>query len=178
MPVFVVLLRGVNVGKANRVPMGEFRALLSGLGYEGVVTLLNSGNAVFSAARGTAKKHAEDIAAALMKVMNVKVPVVVKTATDLGAVIAGNPFEGGSFDPSRLLVAFSQNREALAALSAIRTLVRPPEQFAIGKHAAYLLCPAGILKSNAGEAILGRTVRNITTRNLATTLKLHAVAQG
>ena len=49
MPTFVALLRGVNVGKAKRVPMAELRALLSGLGYTGVATLLNSGNAVFRA---------------------------------------------------------------------------------------------------------------------------------
>ena len=49
MPTFVALLRGVNVGKAKRVPVTELRALLSGLGYTGVTTLLNSGNAVFRA---------------------------------------------------------------------------------------------------------------------------------
>ena len=49
MPTFVALLRGVNVGKAKRVPMTDLRARLSGLGYTGVTTLLNSGNAVFRA---------------------------------------------------------------------------------------------------------------------------------
>ena len=53
MPTFVALLRGVNVGKSKRVPMGELRALLSGMGYTGVATLLNSGNAVFRARGGT-----------------------------------------------------------------------------------------------------------------------------
>ena len=51
MPTFVALLRGVNVGGAKRVPMAELRTLLSGLGYTGVATLLNSGNAVFRADR-------------------------------------------------------------------------------------------------------------------------------
>ena len=40
MPTFVALLRGVNVGKANRVPMAELRTLLSRLGYTHVATLL------------------------------------------------------------------------------------------------------------------------------------------
>ena len=53
MTTFVALLRGVNVGKSKRVPMAEFRMLLSGLGYTDVVTLLNSGNAVFRARSGT-----------------------------------------------------------------------------------------------------------------------------
>jgi len=58
MPTFVALLRGVNVGKAKRVPMAEFRALLTELGYTNVATMLNSGNAVFRAANGTSVKHA------------------------------------------------------------------------------------------------------------------------
>ncbi len=47
MPVYVALLRGVNVGKAKRVPMADLRAVLAGLDCTDVATLLNSGNAVF-----------------------------------------------------------------------------------------------------------------------------------
>lgn len=53
MPAFVTLLRGINVGKAKRVPMAELRALLAGLGYGDVQTLLNSGNAVFTHANAS-----------------------------------------------------------------------------------------------------------------------------
>ena len=48
MPQFVALLRGVNVGKGNRLPMVELKALLQRLDYTDVSTLLNSGNAVFT----------------------------------------------------------------------------------------------------------------------------------
>ena len=67
MPSFVALLRGVNVGKAKRVPMAELRTLLTGLGYTGVATLLNSGNAVFGAASGSPETHGAAIAAAIRK---------------------------------------------------------------------------------------------------------------
>ena len=45
----VALLRGVNVGAAKRVAMADLRALVEGLGYGGVRTLLNSGNVVYDA---------------------------------------------------------------------------------------------------------------------------------
>ena len=45
----VALLRGINVGTAKRVAMEDLRALMGGLGYGDVRTLLNSGNVVFSA---------------------------------------------------------------------------------------------------------------------------------
>ena len=79
MPRFIALLRGVNVGKAKRVPMADFRALLVGLGGTDVSTLLNSGNAVFSAAGTSAAKHAIRFAAAIAERLQVDVPVIVKS---------------------------------------------------------------------------------------------------
>jgi uncharacterized protein (DUF1697 family) len=174
MPTFVALLRGVNVGKAKRVPMAELRALLTGLGHTGVATLLNSGNAVFSAAKGTPARHAAEIAAALSTRLKVEAPVIVKSAKELAAIVAGNPLAEGAADPSRLLVAFVQEAGVLPGLGAIEPLVVPPEKFAVGKGAAYLHCAAGILESKAGAALLGKLGKSATTRNWATVLKLQA----
>jgi uncharacterized protein (DUF1697 family) len=73
-------------------------------------------------------------------------------------------------------VAFVQDTKALTGLAAIEPLVVPPERFAMGKHAAYLLCAAGILESKAGVSLLGKGGKSATTRNWATVLKLHALA--
>jgi uncharacterized protein (DUF1697 family) len=108
VPAFVALLRGANVGKGKRVPMGELRALLCALGYTGVSTLLNSGNAVFRAPRGTPAKHSLDIAAAICTQLKVDVPVIVKSAGELAAIIAENPIKPGANEHPRLLVAFVQ----------------------------------------------------------------------
>ena len=176
MPAFIALLRGVNVGKAKRVPMAEFRKLLEGLGYTNVATLLNSGNAVFRASAGTSKKHASDIAAAILRKLKVDVPVIVKSATELAAIVAENPFTVEGPERSRMLVAFTQDREGQASVSSIASLVSPPEKFLDGRHAAYLYCADGILESKAGAALLGKAGKQATTRNLATTLKLYELA--
>jgi uncharacterized protein (DUF1697 family) len=156
--------------------MEAFRALLSGLGYTGVATLLNSGNAVFRAPGGTPTTHAADISAALATRLKVEVPVIVASARELAAVVSACPIKVEISDMSRFLVAFVQHPNALASLSAIESLVIPPEQFAIGGHAAYLFCANGILESKAGVAILGKAGKSATTRNWATVLKLHALA--
>ncbi len=176
MPTFVALLRGINVGKAKRVPMAKLRALLSGLGYTGVATLLNSGNAVFRAPGGTPAKHSANIAAAISTRLKVEVPVIVKSASELAAILSENPIEAAADDHSRFLVAFVQDPRALSSLASIEPLVAPPERFAVGKNAAYLLCPAGILESKAWEALLGKAGKSATTRNWATVLKLQALA--
>ena len=175
MPTFVALLRGINVGKAKRVPMVELRALLSDLGYTGVATLLNSGNAVFNAATGSTAWHAGQIAAAISSRMALDVPVVVKSAKELAAIIGENPLVASATDESRLLVVFVQQPRALADLKGIEPLVKPPEQLAIGKSAAYLHCAMGILASKAGEAMLAHAGKSVTTRNWATVRKLQAL---
>jgi uncharacterized protein (DUF1697 family) len=173
---FAALLRGVNVGKGKRVPMAALRALLVNMGYTDVTTLLNSGNAVFCAAKGASALHAAAIAAALSRELNVDVPVVVKSASQLAGIVAGNPLAAGAFDPSRLLVAYVQDEKSLSSLAAVARLIVPPERFVIGKNAAYLHCPNGILGSKAGEVLLGKAGTIATTRNWSTTLKLNALA--
>jgi len=178
MPTFVALLRGINVGKAKRLPMADLRAVLADLGYTRVATLLNSGNAVFAAASGTAARHATSIAAMLRSRLGFDVPVLVKSAKDLSAIVAENPIADGATQPSRLLVVFTQGTQGLAALGAVSSLVVPPERFVLGKHAAYLWCAHGILESAAGAALLAKSGTGVTTRNWATTLKLQAMADG
>lgn len=178
MPLFVALLRGINVGKAKRVPMAELRILLAELGYTDVATLLNSGNAVFRAAKGTPAKHASEIAAAISNKLKVDVPVIVKSAQELATIVTENPLAATATDSSRLFVAFAQDATVLSALAGIKPLVVPPEQFVLSKHAAYLNCMTGILESKAGEALLGKAGKSVTTRNWATVLKLQALVSG
>ncbi|HBU28688.1 MAG: hypothetical protein A2X71_01775 [Thiobacillus sp. GWE1_62_9] len=176
MPKFVALLRGINVGKANRVPMADLRALLTELGYTDVATLLNSGNAVFRASKGTQAEHAASIAAALSEKLKVDVPVIVKSAKELSAIVGENPLAEQVTDHSQLLVVLAQDNATLSGLGAVESLVVLPEQFLVGKHAAYLHCATGILESKAGKALLGKAGRSVTTRNWATILKLQALA--
>jgi uncharacterized protein (DUF1697 family) len=176
MPTAVALLRGINVGKAKRVPMAELRALLESLGYGDVQTLLNSGNAVFTYAKGGADAHAKTIAEALRAHFGFAVPVVVKSAATLETIVAQNTLAAPGVDPSRLLVIFAQDARPPAALRALASVVRPPDQLVIGELAGYLHCPNGILASPTAERALGGLGELITTRNWATVLKLSALA--
>lgn len=170
----VVLLRGINVGKGNRVPMAGFRALLEALGHSGVLTLLNSGNAVFTAGtKASGPALATAIAKGLDERMGVSVPVVVKSRAQWKAIVEANPWASRVEDPSRLLVAFAPDREGLDALAAVGDLAGRDE-WHLGDHAAYLHCPAGILESAAASALLGKAGRGVTTRNWATVSRISA----
>lgn len=175
MPQFVVLLRGVNVGTGNRVPMAAFRELLEARGFSEVRTLLNSGNAVFRSAARSAANHAKTISARLQESLGVGVLVVVKSSAEFLAAVAGNPFALLEKDHSRFLVAFAQGETATPGLSVLAPMLQPLELFHIGSHAAYLHCAGGILESKAGSALLGKLGRGVTTRNWRTVLKLKAL---
>lgn len=176
MPRFVVLLRGVNVGKGNRLPMAEFRALLEQLGHSSVKTLLNSGNAVFTSSGRSASRHASTISTVLQDSPGLRVLVIVKEAAEFARVVSGSPVKPPEPEHSRFLVAFGPDETALQSLKPLQALVRPPETFVVTRHAAYLHCANGILESSIGGALLGKAGRSVTTRNWATVLKLLALA--
>lgn len=175
MPRFVALLRGVNVGGAKKVPMAEFRALLTGLGYTEVQTLLNSGNGVFDSTGRSSTAHAAAIRQAIAGRMNLDVPVIVKSAADMAAIEAGNGLAAVATNHSRLLVAFTADAAALRDLAPLATMVKAPERMLLGRDALYLWCPDGFLESKAAVALLGKLGRAATTRNWATVAKISAI---
>lgn len=105
MQTFVALLRSINVGKAKRVPMADLRALLIDQCYRDVATLLNSGNAVFRATRGSPSTHAAAISAVISATLSIEVPVIVKSAQELNVIVQENPIDTLTADHSQLLVA-------------------------------------------------------------------------
>lgn len=178
MTRFVALFRGINVGKAKRIAMADLRALLESLGYSDVRTLLNSGNAVFGGPAGPGARQAQRIRAAVARELGVDALVIVKSATEFGAIVAGNKIAHLATDPSRLLVAVTQEAAALAPLDALARADWGDEAVHVGKHAAYLWCPHGILASQAGTALLKGLAESGTTRNWATVGKLHLMLAG
>jgi uncharacterized protein (DUF1697 family) len=108
--------------------------------------------------------------------LGVRTPTIVKTSWELAAIVDQNPIACDPANVSRCLVVFASDRPALERLTSVAPLVAPQERFAIGEHAAYLLCAPGIRESAAAKALLGRAARESTTRNWATTLALHALA--
>ena len=175
MPRFIVLLRGVNVGKGNRVAMAEFKPLLEGMGYTDVKTLLNSGNAVFSSSVRSGQKIAPAIAAQVESTFGVNTPVIVKSAAEWASIISGAPMNLPEAEHSRFLVAFGNDEEAVQTLAPLVPLAKPPERLYITSQAAYLYCPAGLLESKVGKAVLGKAGRRVTTRNWGTVLKIEAL---
>lgn len=173
----IALLRGINVGTAKRVAMADLRALVESLGYGNARTLLNSGNVVYTAARGTAAASARRIEEAVERELGVRARIVGVTVRDLAAVVAANPFARVATDASRYLVAFLGDGAATTAAAALAARDWSPERCVATERVAYLWCPDGILASPLNRE-LARTLRDgVTARNWATVTKLLALAE-
>jgi len=93
MATHVALLRGINVGGKNKVPMTDLRALVAELGHTDVSTYIQSGNVLFTAAPDAdCAAMALIMAEAITARLGVKSPVVVVSAAELAAILAANPF--------------------------------------------------------------------------------------
>ena len=169
------LIRGINVGKAKRVAMADLKAAVEGLGYRDVRTLLNSGNVVFSAGARPVTA-ASRIEKALVEHTGVSARVTVLTADELVAAVGENPLLPVA-DPTRLLVAVFNTPADRSRAEPLLTQDWTPERLALGPQVAYLWCPDGLLASRLPEAVGRALGDDVTSRNWATMLKLHALVR-
>jgi uncharacterized protein (DUF1697 family) len=178
MPAYVALFRGINVGKAKRIAMADLRKLLEKQGYTDVKTLLNSGNALFTTRATRPDKLAGHIRAEVAKKLAVDALVIVKSASDVAAILADDKLGKGCTDHSRLLVAMTNDARSLATLTAFMERKWGDEKVHVGKHAAYIWCANGILESPALEVLLKAMAGAGTTRNWATMTRIQALLAG
>ena len=171
-------MRGINVGRAKRVAMADLRALVEGLGYRDVRTLLNSGNVVFTVPASSRKSPARRIEEAMTERLGVTSRVTVLTAGELAAVVAENPLARIADDPSRLLVTVLTDPADRKGLLPLARKDWSPEALAVGTRAAYVWCPRSMLESPLFAAVTKLLGDAATTRNWATVTKLHALVGG
>jgi uncharacterized protein (DUF1697 family) len=175
---YVALLRGVNVGRAKRVAMADLRGLLEDLGFREVRTLLNSGNAVFTAPKSASVALAARIEEALTRKLRVTANVTVVSASELQAAVDGLTLRTAGRDPSRLLVGFFRTTEDERRVVDVVRQTWEPEEVATGPRVVYVWCPNSILESPAFGAIGRIAGDGITTRNWSTVTKLLAMVKG
>ncbi|MGB5759541.1 MAG: DUF1697 domain-containing protein, partial [Acidimicrobiales bacterium] len=102
MTRYVALLRGINVGGHNKIPMAELRATLEKAGLRDVTTYIQSGNVALTAP----SCNGEELSRVITEDFGITVPVIVRTGEELAAAIAANPFPDAEAEPKRLMVHF------------------------------------------------------------------------
>ena len=169
---YVGLLRAVNLGK-RQVPMARLRALMEGLGFTDVQTLMASGNVVFGTDRPDGAGLEAELSAAIEDEFGFPVPVLLRIAADLDRVIADNPFpEALDGEPEFLHVAFASEAVPADAYHDVDRSVFEPDDFAVGTHEVYLWFANGAGRSKLAVDVPGTDHIAFTARNWNTVLKL------
>lgn len=169
---YALLLRGVNVGTKNSLPMAELRAMLEALGCTDVKTYVQSGNAVFSTKLATAELT-KKIEAALAKYMGRPIATTLRTQKQLKAVIDALPFKDVATTPKYLCVTFLSHAPTDAEIAPLHAQDWKPDLFHAAGHEIYTWHPDGQARSALAMALTKLRVRGaLTTRNWNTVLKL------
>lgn len=175
VPIYVALLRGINVGGHRPVKMSELRTTLEKVGCTNVATYINSGNVVFAHDEKSEAKLLAIVEAAIAKQTGFEVDVVLRTRSELAKVVTNNPFKKAK--PEQLYVFFMAKKPARDALATFDAKPFEPETFAIVGRELYVLLPNGLGRSKlVGTLVRKSPVKEATARNWRTIQTLIAMS--
>ncbi len=157
----VALLRGINLGGKNTVPMAELRRYAEEAGGANVRTYVQSGNLVFTA------QHAEPIAAAITarieENLGLTIPVVLVTADELRDIAAANPYLREGVPEKELHLILLSETPAPDRVVKLDPDRSPPDRYTVAGRAIYHCAPNGLARSKLTNAYLDRTLGVIST---------------
>ena len=180
MASHLALLRGINLGGRNKVPMAELREVVTSLGYTGVTTYIQSGNVLFTTSEPDTATLASALEGAIAGAFGVTTSVVVLSRDDLAQILDRNPHPEepnpklvhvvflNAEPPAALLDRITAAQDAAAAKGSRDAVT------AIGP-ALYLHTPDGFGTSELGQVVLrvtGQVGVAATARNWSTSTKL------
>jgi len=173
MNKYIVLLRGINVGGKNKLPMAELRILLSENGYKNVTTYIQSGNIFLNSAK-TVDEINENIKLLLKQQFGYDVPVVTLTAEEIKTCFTENPFLKVEEDVKNLHVTFLNTIPENNLVENIEINSENNDSYTIIGKTIYLHTPDGYHKTKFSNTQFEKKLKTqATTRNWRTTTKLY-----
>jgi len=178
MPVVISLLRGVNVGGHNKIPMDALRDLCQSLGLRNPQTYVQSGNVVFTTAERNLAALGGRMEQEIEKKLAVRTRVILRTAREWREVIARNPFAArAGIAPNRLLVTFLAARPSDEARARALAIQADPEELHVVGRELYTHYPNGMASPKLSMPAVERALGTVGTgRNWNTVLALHELA--
>lgn len=170
----VALARGVNVGGANKLPMGALREIFEAAGASHVETIIQSGNVVFDAKSEALPGLIAAVRGEIQREYGFESRWVTRSAARWREAIAGNPFLAGEAELSHLhLAALSAAPDP--ARSALDPNRSPGDEFRLVGDLVYLRLPNGVGRSKLTNAWFDASLGVVSTiRNWATVTKIGA----
>lgn len=177
MPIYLALLRGINVSGKKIIKMEDLRKLMISAGYENVKTYIQSGNVIFENQEKSKDKIAKDIEALIEKQYGFNVSVFIKDFSDMESAIDKNPFVGDRVEEEagfkKLYITFLSERPSNENIEKLRQAPIGNDLIEIVDTILYFQLESKASDSKLSNNLIESKLKvRATTRNWNTTLKL------
>lgn len=178
MNTWIALLRGINVGGNNILPMAVLKEILTIAGCKNVQTYIQSGNVVFESEIKDRLQLSRKIAVLVMEHRGFEPKVFLLSKRDLDSAIQENPFSEAGADPKSLHFYFLDEPPKESNISALESIQSPTESFSLTDRVFYLFAPDGVGRSKLASSAERHLGVPVTARNYRTIEKLSSMIRG
>jgi uncharacterized protein (DUF1697 family) len=176
MDTWLVLLRGINVGGKNVIPMQDLRDAFAAMGFANPQTYLQSGN-VLLVSRARPDRLAARCRKLIADELGLELDIVVRTRDELAEVVKRNPLARVATSPKRYQVSFLAERPDPAVVDRLQSLAVKGERLVADGRELYAWHPEGVARSRLWAALAGPSLGvTATARNWTTVTKLLELA--
>lgn len=177
--VYLALLRGINVGGKNKLPMKDLAEMFRKAGCTDVLTFIQSGNVLFNAPAKVAAKIATTVPEQIEKRFGHKPPFVIRTAEQLAVVAANNPFLQAGAKEDTVHVMFLADTPDAARVKGLDAARSSPDAFSVRGADIYLHLPDGAGRTKLSNAYFDSKLATVSTaRNWRTVMALLGMMKG
>ena len=179
MPVWISMLRGVNVVGRNKIKMDELRALYASLKFEEPRTFIQSGNVIFRSQEKSSSALAKKIQDAIARKFGFRPEVILRTTGELRSAISATPFASGrNLEPGKVLVTFLSAEPGPKAQASLLGLTGYPEEIHLKGRELYIYFPDGVGQATLPWSKVEKLTQTTgTARNWNSVTKLLAMAE-
>jgi len=176
MNTYIALLRGINVGGHNILPMKTLATIMGSLGLENIRTYIQSGNVVFDYSGQDAFLLPQKIRKEIDLQNGFSPLVIIIALPEFERAVANNPFDRQDSDPQNLHFGFLVSKPEQPDLVRMESLKANSEQFHLTDRVFYLFAPMGIGKSKLATQVEKLLGVPMTDRNFRTVQKILEIA--
>lgn len=170
---YVALLRGINVGGKNKLPMKELIEMFVEAGCDDARSYIQSGNVIFNAAPDVSAQLPAQITTRIAQRFGYRTPVLLRSAEQLRDVISNNPFLPGGAAEVTLHVMFLADRPSSHRVAELDPERSPPDAFIVRGQEVYLRLPGGMADTKLTNSYFdSKLATTSTARNWRTVTKL------
>lgn len=170
---YVALLRGINVGGKNKLPMKDLVDMFAAAGCEAVRSFIQSGNVIFHAEPEISAQVPGLVAGQIAERFGYRTPVVLRTLDQFRDVTLNNPFLQLGAPEDTLHVMFLADVPSPARIATLDPHRSTSGTFVVRGPDIYLRLPKGVAEGKLTNAYFDSKLATVSTvRNWRTVTKL------